>query len=100
MSDDHVPAPPGIWARFIAEDEARSRDFFRAAPRCDRCGNPIASRGRFRHYMCEPDTVVGHACTCPPGCSDTHYGNGLRDCDPLCRPCRLLNGQKLPGRKG
>lgn len=99
MSDDHR-VPPGMWARMIAEDKARARDFLLHATRCDRCGNPVASRGRFRHYMCEPDTLVGHACTCRQRCSQERWGDGPIACDPLCRPCRINRGQSLKGRRG
>jgi hypothetical protein len=98
MSDEEV-VPHAFWQRFIAESKSRAKAYLATAPRCDKCGLHVATPGRFRHYLCEPDTIVGHACTCRTGCSAARWGDGPIDCDALCRPCKLNRGQILPSRK-
>ena len=84
-----------------ASDEAdqRAADYLATAPRCDVCGGQVATRGRTRHHSCDPATLAGKVCTCPAGCSDTHWGNGPKPCDTDCRPCRIMAGKRLPTKK-
>ncbi len=40
------------------------------------------------------DRLVGMRCVCPPGCTTGDvWGDGPRDCDVGCEPCRLMAGQ-------
>ena len=86
---------PPEWRHFIAASEARAKLFRDTAPYCDVCGSQVASPGRTRHYSCEPGSIIGKPCTCPPGCSEKFVGDGPRDCDPGCLPCRKNRGRKL-----
>lgn len=61
------------------------------APRCDVCGGPMLCGQRNRHHMCDPATIVARRCTCPPGCTGRHVGDG-GTCAPGCEPCRILTG--------
>jgi len=37
--------------------------------------------------------LEGMVCTCPPLCTIGNvWGDGPRDCDPACLPCRLIRG--------
>ena len=61
-------------------------------PPCSECGQPMVVGQRGKHFMCDPDTLVGHRCTCRPGCTDIAVGD-RGDCDPLCAPCGLKRNQ-------
>jgi len=60
---------------------------------CDVCGRPMLGFQKGRHFSCDQTTVVGQVCICPPGCTDTQYGNGQRDCAKKCKVYTLLAGQ-------
>jgi hypothetical protein len=84
-------------ARAIAEGAARAKEYARTAVPCQRCGKPVAFRGRTLHYSCDPaEQMAGKVCTCAAGCTNTHYGNGPTPCDERCVPCRLRRGQPVP----
>src|SRR5262245_18397771 len=81
-------------ARAVAASEDRRDRFLRGKP-CAVCGKPMAQWGRDTHWLCDKtNAVVGRVCTCPPDCTNTHWGNGPRECDPQCVPCGALHGQK------
>jgi hypothetical protein len=80
-------------ARAIAEGQARAEHFLLTAPTCEACGKPMIQRGRARHYLCEPKSIIGRVCTCAPGCTNTLYGNGPAPCNDDCAVCHLLRGQ-------
>lgn len=85
--------------RAISEGEARAAHFLRTAKRCVVCRNAMAAPGgRDRHYSCDPGAVEGTRCSCPPDCSDRLHGDGPRDCDPECAPCRIRRGQPVRSR--
>jgi hypothetical protein len=65
------------------------------APRCDVCAMPMVLGQRERHNICDTTTSIAERCTCPPGCTTgPRIGDGPRDCDPSCQPCRLHAGQR------
>lgn len=102
MSDDIDrvdPVPTKQWKQVIAGARGRASYYMVTAPTCDKCGRLVATRGRSRHFLCEPDEIIGHACSCPTGCSDTHVGNGSAPCDPNCVPCRRRRGAPLMKRR-
>lgn len=46
------------------------------------------------------DALAGLTCTCPPGCTTgDRWGDGPRDCDPGCRPCRIRAGRPYVKRR-
>lgn len=89
------------WERFIRRDAARAAEVLANVHPCAECKQPmIAWPGRLRHFSCDPKyPLAGKACTCPPGCSAAHYGDGLRQCDPACEVCRMMRGKPL-AKKG
>lgn len=78
----------GNWAPTGAQvfDMARYRV-------CDGCGGAMVARsaGRTRHFVCDPEAVIGRQCTCPPGCTDLTVGDG-HTCAGDCQPCQLRQG--------
>jgi hypothetical protein len=60
--------------------------------RCDVCGEPMHGGQRSRHHLCDPTSIVGRACTCPPGCTVTVVGD-QGTCDATCVPCTLYAGK-------
>lgn len=87
------------WGQVIAESRGRAQRYLATAPLCDKCGSQVATWGRTRHSSCESGTIVGHSCTCPEKCSDSHWGNGPNKCDPRCVPCQRMKGQPLEKRR-
>lgn len=81
------------WGREIAESRRRAAWFLRSNNICKYCRKPIATRGREAHFLCDPESMVARPCSCPAGCTDTRWGNGPRECDPECVPCRRMHGQ-------
>lgn len=77
--------------------KAAAQHWLDTAPRCVVCGSQMAYRGSDRHFLCEPRSIVGRPCTCPPGCTTTRVGDGDRPCDPECHPCRINRGT-IPDR--
>jgi hypothetical protein len=61
---------------------------------CATCGQPMLATQKERHFMCDPVTIVGRVCMCPPGCTDVTCGDGPRGCAPSCEVCRLMAGRK------
>lgn len=52
--------------------------------------------------MTDWSALAGLTCTCPPGCTTGDvWGDGPRDCDPRCVPCRRMRGKPYtkPGKK-
>lgn len=94
----------GVYAepskRAIAASEAKARQIHETAITCAKCGGPLMrwGGGRIRHHSCEEGSMAGQVCTCPPECSDVRWGDGPRDCDPGCVPCRNMRGQPLRKR--
>lgn len=74
---------------------APSEAVARAKP-CEECGGPmvIGAKGaqRGRHSLCDPDSIVGRVCSCPPGCTVDRIGDGPRDCAPDCPVCAGRHG--------
>lgn len=98
MSDEPIELnPTKQWAHHIAASESRARTYLLTAPRCEACGNPMAVRGRTRHFLCDPTEFVGRSCSCRPDCSNKRYGDGPTACDPQCQVCRIQAGQPVPG---
>lgn len=62
------------------------------ARRCVACGQPIITRGRDRHYVCDPRSIVGRVCVCAPGCTVAHVGD-QGSCRADCEVCSLLLGR-------
>lgn len=62
-------------------------------PRCGSCQRPMALGQKGVHFMCDPHSTVGKACTCRPGCSKDNYGD-QGTCDPDCQVCHIP-GAKL-----
>jgi hypothetical protein len=81
-----------ILARIDGEQRAKVAAFM-ARPRCTVCGRQMITNSG-RHFLCDPSTIVGRACTCPIGCTDRHVGDSVTvACDPNCQPCRINRGQ-------
>lgn len=80
----------------VERDAERKIQEWLKRPRCKVCRQPMAVTGRDRHYGCDPHTIVGLACTCPKGCSEQVYGDGLVACDPDCEVCARAWGTLLP----
>lgn len=60
-------------------------------PPCDTCRKPMIVGQRERHHLCDPDSLVGHKCTCPPRCTDLTVGDaGI--CRDDCHPCTIRAG--------
>lgn len=38
--------------------------------------------------------LAGMRCSCPPDCIDGRWGDGRRDCDTTCEPCRIMDGRE------
>lgn len=66
---------------------------FDQAPHCDMCGGLMVVGQHERHHLCDPETMVGRRCTCPPGCTLNLVGDG-DTCADDCTPCRI-NRNKL-----
>lgn len=104
MSDDDDLAL-GIYEqrnnRIGAAADARAKIIRDNARMCAACGKPMLGwPGRSLHFTCDPQyPLAGLRCTCPVGCSNTHWGNGAVDCDPSCEPCKIMRGKPLSGRK-
>jgi hypothetical protein len=87
------------WERFIRADKARAQHTRDTAHPCAVCKRSmIAWPGRLRHFSCEKDSLASKVCTCPPGCSGAHYGDGPRQCAPACEVCRMMRGKPIPKR--
>ena len=92
---------PGSMKRLFAEAEARAAEIRQSLKYCGRCGRTMLPwPGRTIHFSCEPGTLAGKRCSCPPGCTKgDNWGDGPRECDAGCEPCRTRQGQPLRGRK-
>jgi hypothetical protein len=77
--------------RFLPDDYV-SVDFANAK-RCDVCGGPMVVGQRGRHYVCDPESMVGRRCVCAPGCTGELVGDGPTPCDAACEPCRLMRNR-------
>lgn len=88
--------------RIIAQAEAKARIIRETAMVCEACGRTMLrwGAGRTIHFSCEPGTLAGKRCTCPPECSGTHWGNGPRECAPGCEVCKIKRGQPLHRGRG
>lgn len=66
----------------------------RKARACEACGLPmlVQARGATRHGVCDPETLEGLVCSCPPGCTDLRVGD-LGGCDPGCQVCARHAGR-------
>jgi len=82
-------------AHAVAQSQGKIREMLARAMPCEVCGGKVLTPGRTRHFMCDPDSLVGRACTCPPNCSLTAWGNGPAECDRNCVPCRINRGKSL-----
>ena len=84
-------------ARIVGAAEARAKVIRQSLRSCAKCGKTMLPwPGRKVHFTCDPELpLVGRRCTCPPDCSDTHWGNGRVDCDPRCEPCKIMRGSPL-----
>ena len=84
----------------VAKAEARAAEIRRNLKVCSVCNRSMLDwPGRTMHYSCEPGTLAGKVCTCPSGCSGSHWGDGGTPCDPKCEPCRIMRGKSLAKRK-
>lgn len=63
------------------------------ARRCEVCDEPMLFSWRKTHYGCEPASIVGKPCVCPPGCTDQIVGDA-GTCKPECVPCRIMAGKR------
>lgn len=71
------------------------------APRCDICDGAMLVGQLRRHSVCDPMTIVGRRCACPPGCTTDVVGDG-ETCDSACEVCLIMAGQpyaSVPGWK-
>lgn len=72
--------------------------------RCDRCGGAltVAAAGQTRHAVCNPATLAGKRCTCPPGCTTPKgsVGDGPRPCAPDCEVCTQFAGRPARDMEG
>lgn len=59
---------------------------------CVVCGQPMTAGQKVRHHLCDPTSIVGRACTCPPGCTDITVGD-TGTCDTACEVCRVMRGR-------
>lgn len=82
--------------RLIGEGNAKARRVIDTARRCRKCGTGVTSPGRDIHWACQ-EPLIGSVCTCPPGCTNTSYGDA-GTCLPECIPCRVLRGQRYSKR--
>jgi hypothetical protein len=97
---EHVS--PKKWAHYIAESEQRARTIRETAQSCVVCGRSMLrwGKGRDRHFSCDVEfPYAGKRCTCPSGCSNTHWGNGPVSCDPSCELCARHRGSPLVERR-
>lgn len=69
-------------ARIVGAAEARAKVIRQSLRTCAKCGKTMLPwPGRTKHFTCDPELpLVGRRCTCPPDCSDTHWGNGRVEC--------------------
>ena len=97
MTYGFTPRPVSAKALARAKEEAEARAA--AWPVCPVCRGRV-STGRSIYALCEPDTLAGKTCTCPPGCTTgDRWGDGPRPCSPDCAPCTMRRGQMLEVRK-
>lgn len=86
-TDIHHGRQGGHWL----PDDYEGSPLDNAKP-CDVCGQPIIAFGRTRHFVCDERSIVGRACVCNPGCTDTHVGD-QGSCRAGCEVCSLLRGR-------
>ena len=90
------------YKNIFAAGEARAKVIRDTARPCEVCGRSMLNWGGGRkvHFSCDPELpLAGKVCTCPVGCSDTHWGTGGVPCDQSCVPCRIMRGKPLRGKK-
>lgn len=80
--------------RLESEQARKIRDFWNR-PKCPACGGPMVVVGRRgMHEVCDPQSIIGRACTCRPKCSETTVGDkGM--CNPECEVCTKRVGWQV-----
>ena len=67
----------------VRKAEARARAIRESLRICTVCNKSMLDwPKRDKHWSCEPGSLAGKVCTCPTGCSGTHWGDGPSPCDP------------------
>ena len=82
--------------RFHQEQgEGKAKQFLATAKRCVVCGGCMAApSGRDRHFLCEPNSIIGRVCICSGRCSTDRYGD-QGSCADGCEVCDIMRGQPL-----
>lgn len=89
------------WETPRAKPVETERRFTGTLRLCQTCSTPIVGMGRdaTRHGLCDPSTLAGKVCICPPRCTDKVWGDG-GNCSAKCEVCNLMRGQSYAMREG